>query len=190
MEKLTPSRKEKQGAVPGKTQRSASSKKDSGLQGLFIHELRDLYNAEKQQLLTLPAMKKAATSLKLQNALATHLDTTGEHITRLEKVFRKLGSKGQSPDSATVLSITRMWEPAVAGTQEGTACRDAGLILAAQKLEHYEICTYGCLAQLARTLQLDEVADLLETTLLEEKEADDLLTSLAENYINPEASRE
>jgi len=190
MEKSFPATQRPKGPTPERSGSKGPAKRNSSLQSLFLNELRDLYSAEKQQLLTIPAMKRSASSLKLQNVLATHLDCTGEQVDRLEQVFKKMGQKPQSRDSEVILSMTRIWEAAVAGTDEGTACRDAGLILAAQKLEHYEICTYGSLAQLARTLEQDEVADLLEMSLLEEKEADDLLTSLAENYINPEASRE
>ncbi|HMH21281.1 MAG TPA: DUF892 family protein [Puia sp.] len=164
--------------------------KESNLEMLLLDELKELYGAEKHQLLVIPVMKKAASSLKLQSVLAGHLDCTREHAERLEQVFEKMGHKTESRKSEALLGIARECEMAIASTGKGTATRDAHLILAAQKIEHYEIGSYGSLAQLARTLDYDEIADLLETSLLEEKEADDLLTSLAENYINLEASKE
>jgi ferritin-like metal-binding protein YciE len=160
------------------------------MEKLFLDELREIYGAEKHQTLILPMLKKAASSLKLQNVLANHLDTTREHITRLEKVFRMLGKKPAARQSEAILGIGREAETVIETTKKGTATRDAGLVVAAQKLEHYEISSYGSLAQLARTLEYDDILDILEATLHDEKEADDLLTALAENYINTEASRE
>ena len=160
------------------------------MEKLFLDELREIYGAEKHQTVILPLLKKAASSLKLQNMLANHLDTTREHITRLEKIFRMLGKKPVTRQSEAMLGIGREAETVIETTKKGTATRDAGLVVAAQKLEHYEISAYGSLAQLARTLEYDDVLDVLETTLHDEKEADDLLTALAENYINSEASRE
>jgi ferritin-like metal-binding protein YciE len=164
--------------------------KDSHLEGLFLEELKELYGAEKHQLLILPMLKKAASSLKLQNVLASHLDDTRVHIVRLEETFEKMGQKAEGRLSEAILGLTREGEIVIEATQKGTATRDAGIIVAAQKLEHYEITGYGSLAQHARTLEYDEIEELLELTLFEEKEADDLLTALAENYINIEAKGE
>jgi ferritin-like metal-binding protein YciE len=164
--------------------------KDSNFEVLFLEELRELYGAEKHQLLILPMLKNAASSLKLQNVLASHLDDTREHIMRLEKVFEKIGQPAEGRLSEAILGITRGGERVIATTEKETATRDAGIIVAVQQLEHYEITGYGSVAQHARTLEYDDVEDFLEQTLFEEKEADDLLTALAENYINPEASLE
>ena len=166
------------------------SMKDSSLEGLFLEELKELYGAEKHQLLILPMLKKAATSLKLQNVLASHLDDTREHIVRIEMIYDKMGKAAEARLSEAILGITREGEIVIEATQKETATRDAGIIVAAQKLEHYEITGYGSLAQHARTLEYDDLEEILELTLFEEKEADDLLTALAENYINTEASRE
>jgi ferritin-like metal-binding protein YciE len=160
------------------------------MEKLFLDELRETYGAEKHQLMVLPLLKKAASSQRLQNILAHHLDTTREHIIRLERVFRLLGKRPVARDSEVMLCIGREAEMAIGTTPKGTATRDAGLIVVAQKMEHYEISSYGSLAQLARTQEYDDVLDILESTLYEEKEFDDLLTALAENYINVEASRE
>jgi ferritin-like metal-binding protein YciE len=164
--------------------------RDSQMEALFLEELKELYGAEKQQLLVLPLLKKAASSLKLRNVLANHLDDTREHLRRLEAIFRMLGRPAEANAPETIFGITREAEEVIASTNSETATRDAGLIVAAQKLEHYEISSYGSLATHARTLDHDEIEELLELSLYEEKEADDLLTALAENYINAEARRE
>jgi ferritin-like metal-binding protein YciE len=160
------------------------------MEKLFLDELKEIFGAEKHQTILLPMLKKAASSLKLQNTLANHLYTTREHIGRLKEIFRLLGATPGSRHSEALLGIGREAETLIETTNRGTATRDAGLIVMAQKLEHYEISSYGSLAQMARTLEYDDILDLLELTLYEEKEADDVLTSLAENYINIEASRE
>jgi len=168
----------------------SGDKQESRLEGLFLEELSALYGAEQHQLLVLPLLKKAASSLKLRNVLASHLDDTREQIGRLETIFQKMGHPAETRTSEAILGITREAEMVIGGTMPGTATRDAGLIAAVQKLEHYEITSYGSLAQHARTLDYDELDELLECSLMEEKEADDLLTALAENYINQDASRE
>lgn len=163
---------------------------DSKLTALFLTELKELYGAERHQLLVLPLLKKAASSLKLQNVIASHLDDTRMQIERLETIFQKMGQHAETRSSEAMLGITREAETVIAGTKKDTATRDAGIIVAAQKLEHYEISCYGSLAQHARTLEYDEIEDILDLSLMEEKEADDLLTALAENYINEEARKE
>ena len=170
----------------------AATKKvnDSMLEEFFKDELKDIYWAEKHLVKTLPKMKKAATSKELQQAFADHLEATKTHVTRLEEVFGLLGKKPQAKKCDAMEGITKEGEGIIEETEAGTATRDVGLILAGQKVEHYEISTYGGLAQLARTLSLDEVAEILETTLAEEKEADELLTTVAENSINYEAAEE
>jgi len=157
---------------------------------LFLEELSAIYGAEKYQESILPLLKNAASSLKLRSVLAGHLYDTLEHSTRLEKVFGQFGQRAKGPQTEAILGIAREAEQLIGRTQQGTATRDAGLILAARQLEHYEISAYTSLAQLARRFEYDEIADSLETTLNEEKDADDLLTSLADNYVDPEASRE
>jgi ferritin-like metal-binding protein YciE len=160
------------------------------MEKLFLNELTELYAVEKHQTLILPLLKKAASSLQLRNMLANHLDATREHISRLEEIFKMLRKKPQERPSETILGIAREAETVIETTKKETATRDAGLVMSAQKLEHFEIASYGSLAQLARTLEYDEILEILETTLNEEKEADDMLTALAENYINTEASKE
>jgi len=171
---------------------SASKTKDSKnmLQEFFGDELKDIYWAEKHLTKVLPKMQKAATSPALKQAFADHLETTKVHVDRLEQAFELMGKKPQAKKCDAMAGITKEGEGIIEETEKGTATRDVGLILAAQKVEHYEISTYGGLAQLARALGLNEVADLLQQTLGEEKEADSLLTQIAENDINYEASEE
>jgi ferritin-like metal-binding protein YciE len=163
---------------------------NSKLEALFLNELKELYGAEKHQLAVLPMLKKAASSQKLSNVLASHLDDTRVQIGRLETIFKLLGSGAEARASEAILGITREAERVIEGTQPETATRDAGIVVAAQKLEHYEITSYGSLAQHASTLDHDDIVEILEASLFEEKEMDELLTAVAENYINKEASRE
>ncbi len=135
-------------------------------------------------------MRKASSSEKLANAFAEHLEVTRIHVTRLEEVFELLGEKPRAKKCDAMEGLVKEGEGIIEDTDKGTATRDVGLILAAQKVEHYEIATYGGLAQLAKTLGLDNVAELLDQTLTEEKEADETLTGIAENNINYEVSEE
>ncbi|HEV8082104.1 MAG TPA: ferritin-like domain-containing protein [Chitinophagaceae bacterium] len=163
---------------------------NSMLRDFFIDELKDIYWAEKHLVKTLPKMKKAATSTELQDAFTEHLEVTKTHVSRLEQAFESLGKKAQAKKCDAMEGITTEGEGIIEETEAGTSTRDVGLILAAQKVEHYEISTYGGLAQLASTLGLDDVANLLNQTLAEEKEADSKLTDIAENSINYEAAEE
>jgi ferritin-like metal-binding protein YciE len=160
------------------------------LKEFFQDELKDIYWAEKKLVQTLPKLAKAATSEELRDAFTNHLEETKEHVTRLEQVFGLLGQKAQAKKCDAMEGITEEGASIIEDTEEGTATRDVALILAGQKAEHYEIATYGGLAQIAETLGLDEVAELLHTTLEEEKNADELLTGLAEGSINNDATEE
>ncbi len=163
---------------------------DTMLQEFFSDELKDIYWAEKHLVKTLPKMQKAATSPELQDAFADHLEVTRTHVERLEQVFQLLGKKAQAKKCDAMEGITTEGESVIEDTEEGTNTRDVGLIMAGQKVEHYEIATYGGLAQLATTLGLGDIAEILNETLSEEKEADSLLTDIAENNINYEAAEE
>lgn len=163
---------------------------DSMLQDFFIDELKDIYWAEKHLVKTLPKMMKASTSTELKNAFQDHLDVTKTHVSRLEQAFEAMGKKAQAKKCEAMEGITKEGASIIEDTEEGTATRDVGLILAAQKVEHYEISTYGGLHQLAITLGHEAVANLLEETLGEEKDADSLLTEIAENNVNYEAAEE
>lgn len=177
-----------------KTEKNSSSQtqEESGsqLREFFIDEIKDIYWAEKHLSKALPKMAKAATSEELAEAFENHLEQTQEHITRLEKAFELLEEKAQAKKCDAMEGLVKEAESIIEDTEEGTATRDVGLIFAAQKVEHYEIATYGSLAQLARTLELDEISDIFEQTLTEEKETDELLTGIAENNVNYEAKGE
>lgn len=172
-----------------KTSAAAADPK-SALLELFKDEIKDIYWAEKHLTKALPKMRKAASSPELQEAFETHLEQTQEHVARLEEVFELLDMKAQAKKCDAMEGLVQEGEGIIEDTEKGTATRDVGLILAAQKVEHYEIATYGGLTQLARTLGLDEIADILAETLEEEKETDELLTGIAENDINYEAATE
>ena len=170
--------------------KSGSRANDSKLQEFFHDEIKDIYWAEKKLVQTLPKLAQAATSEELRGAFTDHLKVTEEHVTRLEKVFDILGHKPQAKKCDAMEGITEEGASVIEDTEDGTHTRDVALILAGQKAEHYEIATYGGLAQVAKTLGYDEVASLLEQTLEEEKETDQLLTQLAEGSINQEAEEE
>ena len=163
---------------------------DSMLLEFFTDELKDIYWAEKHIVTTLPKMQKAATSAELQQAFADHLEASKTHVSRLEQAFQLLGKKAQAKKCDAMAGIIEEGKGIIEETEKGTATRDVGLILAAQKVEHYEISTYGGLCQLAKTLGKEDVADLLYKTLQEEKQTDELLTQIAENNVNYEASQE
>ena len=182
--------KQQQGRPSIKPSSAGKGANDSMLMEFFTEELKDIYYAEKHIIKTLPKMIKAAHSPELQQAFQEHLDVTKNQVVRLEEVFAAIDKKPQAKKCDAIEGITKEGEGVIEETQKGTATRDVALILAAQKVEHYEIATYGGLTQLARTLGLEDVAELLNTTLEEEKEADSSLTSLAESDINYESSQE
>lgn len=159
------------------------------LQGLFVDELKDIYNAEKQILRALPRMAKAAHSRELQTAFNDHLKKTKNHVQRLEKIFKDLGrpATGKKCEGMTGLirEASQLFE-----RDSAPEVMDAALIGAAQKVEHYEIATYGTLRNFARHLGDERAADLLQETLDEEDEADKVLTRIAESGINQQASEE
>lgn len=139
---------------------------------------------------TLPKFQKAATSPELQEAFANHTVQSQTQVERLEQVFGLLGKKVQAKKCDAMDGIIEEGKGIIEETDKGTATRDVGLILAAQKVEHYEISTYGGLHQLATTLGLSEVADLLKQTLEEEKQTDVLLSQIAKNGVNYASANE
>ena len=167
-----------------------AGKGDSLLKEFFVESLQDIYYAEKAITKALPKMKKAATSEELQAAFETHLMVTNNQITRLDEVFASIDEKAKGKKCEAIEGLIKEGESIIEDTDEGTSTRDVGLIMAAQKVEHYEIATYGGLVQLAQTLGFNDAADLLQETLNEEKETDVLLTGIAENNVNYEAKEE
>jgi ferritin-like metal-binding protein YciE len=179
---------------------ASSSKKSSGktamksdetmLKELFIDELKDIYWAEKHLTKALPKMKKAATSQELANAFDQHLMVTEGQIGRLEQVFELLNMTARAKKCEAMEGLVKEAQNLMEELPKGTAVRDAGLIIAGQKVEHYEIAAYGSLVQLAKTMGQNEVAGILQQTLDEEKQADLLLTELAVSGINIGAENE
>lgn len=163
---------------------------DSKLKEFFVDQLEDLLWAEKKLVKTLPKMQEAATSAELKDAFGNHLSQTQIHVSRLEQIFGIIGEEVDTTKCAAMAGIVDEGEDIIDETEEGTAQRDVGLIFAGQKAEHYEIATYGGMVTLANTLGYKEAADILSQTLTEEKEADNLLSQIAENNINYQASTE
>ncbi len=166
------------------------NKNGSLLQEFFMDSLKDIYWAEKALTKALPKMSKNATSEELKKAFDQHLEITKGQVERLEQVFEALGEKAQSKKCEAMAGLVEESESIIGETKDDTFTRDAALIMAAQKVEHYEIATYGGLVQLAKTMNKPNVAKMLETTLNEEKEADVLLTKIAEAGINDVATNE
>jgi ferritin-like metal-binding protein YciE len=156
------------------------------LKQLYIEELRDLHSAENQLLKALPKMAKGASSEELKLAFENHLDQTKVHVERLEEIFERLD---ETPKGKTCQAMKGLVEEGSEILEEDgeESVLDAGIIAAAQKVEHYEIASYGTVRTFAQLLGEDEAAEVLQETLNEEGEADKLLTQLAQDMVNPEA---
>src|SRR5688572_22883060 len=162
-----------------KSEKSAVSEEMSSKLGkLFEQELRDIYWVEKALLKALPKMAKNATSQELITALEDHLAETEEHVSRVERIFELLDKTPRAKKCEAMEGLLKEAEEVMGEADEG-AMRDAAIIASAQKVEHYEISSYGTLRTFAQTLQLDEAITILEGTLEEEKKADTLLTEVA-----------
>ena len=179
-----------QSSSSGQPRNAGAGAGDSLLKELFIESLQDVYYAEKALTKAMPRMQAAATSPELIQAFENHLQQTQGQIQRLEQVFQSIGEDAEGKKCEAMEGLVKEAESIISDTDEGTATRDVGLIMAAQKVEHYEIASYGSLRQLAITLGLTEAAQLLEQTLNEEKQTDLLLTDIAENSVNYEAATE
>ncbi|SFN88927.1 Ferritin-like metal-binding protein YciE [Chitinophaga sp. YR627] len=179
--------------APKSSSRSNSKNEDmpnSKFHKLFVDELKDIYWAEKNLVKALGKMQKAATSEELIDAISHHQEQTKEHVTRLEQVFEIIGQAPKAKKCEAMEGLIAEGQEVVDDTEEDTAVRDAGIIICSQKIEHYEIAAYGSLRTLANKMGHDEVAQLLEQTLNEEKETDSLLTQIAESSVNEEAAAE
>lgn len=161
--------------------------KEGPLYKFFLDGLKDVYFAEHRLVEALTKMKEAATTEELQDAFDDHKYMTQKQISRLEKVFNLIGEKAEEKKCDAILGIVSESEGIISSTEEGSMTRDAALIIAAQKAEHYEIASYGGLTAVAHTLGLSRVANLLQTTLDEEEDTDRNLTDIAETSINFEA---
>jgi ferritin-like metal-binding protein YciE len=168
----------------------SAGKEDSALKELFLDELKDIYWAEQHLAKALPKMAKGATSPDLKAAFESHLKETTNHATRLEQAFEAMGEKAKAVKCEAMAGLLKEAEELMSETEKGTEVRDVALISAAQKVEHYEIASYGTMKTLAAALGYSDVADLLEVTLDEEKACDEKLTALAEDGIIAEAAAE
>jgi ferritin-like metal-binding protein YciE len=157
------------------------------LQDLYVEELKDLYSAESQLLTALPKMAKAASAPELSKAFKDHLKETEGQVKRLETIFEKLGTSPKGKKCKAMEGLVEEGKETISEDADPSV-KDAGLIAAAQRVEHYEMAGYGCVRTFARLLGHDDAADLLQETLDEEGAADKKLTKLAETVINVEAA--
>jgi ferritin-like metal-binding protein YciE len=164
-------------------------KQENNLQELLIEEMRDLYSAEQQLLKALPKMAKAAQSERLKEVFERHLEETEQQAERLERAFEILGEPAKAKKCQAMEGLLEEGKEMME-THKDSAMADAALIAAAQKVEHYEIASYGTVCTWCDLLGLDEAGDLLKETLDEEKTADETLTEIAESEINAEAVSE
>lgn len=169
-----------------KTKNVKSEAKDTNLQDLFISSLQDIYWAENALVKSLPKMMEHATDQRLKTANKDHLAQTKEQVSRLDAVFESLGEKAKAKKCLAMDGLIKEGEEIVDETAAGPV-RDAGIIAAAQKIEHYEIATYGTLAAFAKTLNERTALDLLLKTLGEEKKSDGLLSTIADTNLNSQA---
>src|SRR3954465_14048816 len=169
------------------TNQGAETMKMQTLKDLYIDELKDVYDAENQIAKALPKMAKAAGNEELRAAIEQHLDQTQTQIERLEQIFEELGEKPKGQKCEAMKGLLEEAKRMMEDSEEDDV-RDAAIIAAAQKVEHYEIATYGTLRTYAELMGHDEQAELLQETLDEEKETDENLTELAVSCINIEAN--
>ena len=172
-----------------KNKTEQSSIQESQLMKLLEDELKDIYWAEKALTKAIPKMIKNASSEDLKTALESHLEETKEHVSRLEEVFDIIGKKAVAKKCEAMSGLIEEASEIMEDCDQGPM-RDAGIISAGQKVEHYEIASYGTLCQFAETLGLSKVKKILALTLTEEKGADAKLTEIAETSINIEAAHQ
>lgn len=168
----------------------ATKKMSTEFHKFFVDELKDIYWAENALVKELPKMAEAATSTELKKGIEKHLAETKEHVSRLERVFESVGEKAEAKKCDAMDGILKEGKSIVEDTEKDTMTRDAGIILASQKVEHYEIATYGTLRVFAQHLGYAEAERLLSETLENEKATDVALTKIAESYVNEEAAEE
>jgi ferritin-like metal-binding protein YciE len=156
------------------------------LEKLYVNELRDIYNAENQLLKALPKMAKGASSPDLKNAFENHLRQTETHVERLEQIFAEFNEPAKGKTCRAMKGLIEEGSEILKEDGEESVL-DAGIIVAAQKVEHYEIAAYGSVRTFAKLLGQTKAAELLQATLDEESQANELLNELAEGIVNPEA---
>ncbi|WP_118975926.1 YciE/YciF ferroxidase family protein [Taibaiella koreensis] len=174
----------------GTTRKKRTTQEEGALMELFVNSLKDINWAEKQLVKALKKMAKAATSEELGKAFEDHMTQTEGHVERLAQVFEHLGKRPASKKCEAMEGLIKEAEELIEETEEGSEVRDVALIAAAQKVEHYEMATYGTLRTLSATLGLKGAEKLLQQTLDEEKQTDQLLTQIAEGSVNEAAASE
>jgi len=162
--------------------------KVDSLRTLLVQQLRDIYGAEKRLTKAIPKLVKAASSEDLSTALESHLGETDEHVSRLEQAFQSLGEPARGKECKGIKGIIEEGDEHVGEDFADDGLRDATIIGAAQRVEHYEIAAYGTAIAHARLLKLDQVVRLLEESFEEEKAADEKLTAIAEQVVNSDAA--
>ncbi|VTQ08093.1 DUF892 family protein [Sphingobacterium daejeonense] len=172
------------------TRKTNGEEKQGPLYKFFLDGLKDVYYVENVLIDALKKLEDASTTEELKDAFEDHRLQTKKHVSRIEKIFSHLDEEPEQKECAAINGIITEAEEIIKSTPEGSMTRDAALIIAAQKAEHYEIATYGGLAQIAITMGWKKVADLLEDTLDEEEETDLDLTEIAEAFINLDAEME
>jgi ferritin-like metal-binding protein YciE len=172
------------------TSKKQEGQENKALNELFLDEMKDIYWAEKHLVKALAKMSKNATSEEVRKAFEDHMAQTEGHVNRLEQAFESIGEKAKPVKCEAMEGLMKEAEQIMEETEKGTMVRDAALISAAQKVEHYEIASYGTLKTLAGILGYNDAAKLLEATLEEEKTTDGLLTQIAESHVNEAAAAE
>lgn len=180
----------KKAAAKTASQNGGETTEQTPFEKLFEDLLKDIYWAEQNLVEALKEMHEAATTEELQSAFEDHLYITQKHVSRLEKVFSLIGVEAEAKKCDAMAGLIKEAKRVIEETEDGSMTRDAGLIIAAQKVEHYEIASYGSLVQVALTLGHDQAAKILEKTLSEEEDTDMLLTEIAETEVNPMADQE
>lgn len=171
-------------------QQTAAKKEGGMFRKFFVDQLKDIYWAEKALCEALPKMAKAATSEKLAMGFEKHTKETEGQAKRLEEIFELMGEKAQAKKCEAMAGLVKEAEEIMEETEEGTYTRDAGLVMAGQKVEHYEIASYGALVVFAEQMGETKVAELLKQTLEEEKNTDMTLTTVSEDQVNEKAVQE
>jgi ferritin-like metal-binding protein YciE len=190
MKNLNENGREDQVSSKGHAETMSADMNDSTLHQLFVNELKDIYWAEKHIVKNLPAMIKDATSPELKNALESHFKETENHVTRLENVFDSIGEKAVGKKCEAMAGLVDEAKRTVGSTDKGSLVRDVAIITSCQKIEHYEIASYGTLQALASIMNHTEATNLLNATLSEEKNANKTLNNIAMSHVNEGAKTE
>ncbi len=182
--------KSKSGNKISQAEKMKNNDESSDLLEFFVDELKDIYWAENHLLKALPEMKEAATTAELEKAIEQHIAETKNQVVRLDKIFKILDEKAEGKKCEAMAGLVKEAQEIVEDTEDDSIVRDVAIIFASQKVEHYEIATYGSLKALAQIMGKANIVSLLEETLVEEKNCDVNLSKLATGFINQRAMKE